>query len=57
LEGNNADDIAQRARDLSLPVLACRPLLDVTDMTSARAACDTLQRDLAGRGEFAGYVV
>lgn len=57
LEGDDAKDLAQHARKLRTPVLAYRPLHEAADLAAARAACDTLQRDLAGRGNFAGYVV
>jgi len=40
-----------------LPVIAVRLLPQATDVDQARRSCDALQADLAGRGEFAGYVV
>lgn len=57
LEASDVDDIVQRARSCSLPVLVHRPLGAAADLASARAACDVLQRELAGRGDFAGYLV
>lgn len=41
----------------SLPIVAFRPLTTSGSIERARAACDELQRDLAPRGDFAGYVV
>jgi hypothetical protein len=40
-----------------VPVIAIRTLPQATDVDQARRSCDALQADLAGRGEFAGYVV
>jgi hypothetical protein len=40
-----------------LPVIACRKLPQPLPLVEARAACDTLQRDLAPMRQFAGYVV
>lgn len=40
-----------------LPIIACRKLDDPATVQDARLACDRLQRDLAGRGDFAGYIV
>jgi len=40
-----------------IPIFAARYLQPPVDLAAARAACDTLQRDLAPLGQFAGYVV
>jgi hypothetical protein len=40
-----------------LPIIASRPQAAASTAQDARAACDRLQRDLAGRGDFAGYLV
>jgi hypothetical protein len=48
--------LAQCAARSQLPVVAWRPgWHDNPDL--ARRACDQLQRELAGRGDFAGYLV
>src|SRR5262245_53308850 len=55
-----ADDplvLAQRPANHELPIIACRKLAEPVPLAAARAACDALQRDLAPRGQFAGYVV
>jgi len=53
------DDEAVLSRLLSAnaPVVAVRYLTGPRPLDQARAACDQLQRDLAGIGQFAGYVV
>lgn len=56
-EDTSAQELAERTRDLSSPVLALRSTGWRDELTDARRECDRLQRDLAGRGEFAGYVV
>jgi hypothetical protein len=40
-----------------IPIIAYRTYRPPVDLATARAACDTLQRDLAPLGQFAGYVV
>lgn len=40
-----------------LPTIAHRPLAASTDVAAARRHCDALQADLAGRADFAGYIV
>lgn len=40
-----------------IPILVSRPLAAPLPIDQARAACDTLQRDLAPLGQFAGYIV
>jgi hypothetical protein len=42
--------------DLPMPRVACR-FTSHSDLADARAECDRLQRDLAGRGEYAGYMI
>jgi len=39
------------------PVIAALPPAPAMEVEQARRLCDVLQADLAGRGEFAGYVV
>jgi hypothetical protein len=56
----SADDpqaISSLAASAEIPVIAERRLNAPVDIASARAACDTLQRDLAPFGQFAGYIV
>lgn len=53
----NAVDLARYAAESSIPVIACRPDAAVEQACDVRRGCDRLQRDLAGRGEFAGYFV
>ena len=55
-----ADDplvLARLPANHELPIIACRKLAEPVPLSAARAACDALQRDLAPRGQFAGYVV
>lgn len=40
-----------------LPILVMRPLDRIVPLAEARAACDALQRDLAGKHDVAGYLV
>ncbi|HWB12949.1 MAG TPA: hypothetical protein VG826_27235 [Pirellulales bacterium] len=56
-EEASAEELALRTRALPQPVLAMRSAGWRDDLANARRECDLLQRDLAGRGEFAGYVV
>lgn len=56
-EDPSADRLATRAAAFSLPVLARRCTGRHDDLSGARRECDRLQRDLAGRGVFAGYLV
>lgn len=56
-EHSSAERIAARAAGLTLPVLAQRSAGWRDDLADARRECDLLQRDLAGRGDFAGYLV
>lgn len=56
-EDGDAAMLARRAAHCPLPVIAQRNAGRQTDLADARAHCDRLQRDLAGRGDFAGYLV
>ncbi len=47
----------QLPTDIAKPILALRPLPNRTALADARAACDTLQRDLAPQCTVAGYFV
>ena len=47
----------QLPTNISKPLLALRPLQQRTPLSAARAACDTLQRDLAPQVDLAGYLV
>ncbi|HEX4148048.1 MAG TPA: hypothetical protein VHY20_03630 [Pirellulales bacterium] len=54
---DDAERISDWSRDLPCPVIACRRDPAGGEPAQVRAACDPLQRLLAGRGEFAGYLV
>ncbi len=56
-ESSDAADLSRRATGCRLPVIARRPSAWRDDLVQARAECDLLQRDLAGTGDFAGYLV
>jgi hypothetical protein len=51
------DNWVARTADCKLPIIAARPAARPRSLMEARALCDQLQRDLAGRGEIAGYIV
>jgi hypothetical protein len=55
-EDDAADRLAARAATCGKPVLALRRGGRFDDLAGARRTCDELQRALAGRGEFAGYI-
>lgn len=55
-EDDDSSRLAARAASCEKPVLALRRAGRFDDLTAARRICDELQRDLAGRGEFAGYM-
>ena len=55
-ELNEATTTSHLGCDLK-PVLGYRPVPDLRDLTSARAACDVLQRDLAPDYDLSGYLV
>ncbi len=52
-----ADDFAGRVSLCDSPAIACRRADSILSLEQTRAECDRLQRDLAGKGEFAGYVI
>jgi len=54
---DDVQKLSSWAAECSLPVIACRPAGQQDTVSAARAACDRLQRDLAGRGDWAGYLV
>ena len=56
-EGASADAIAAQANKIHVPVVAQRAAGWGDDLADVRRECDGLQRDLAGRGDFTGYVV
>jgi hypothetical protein len=56
-EDSDPDQIAGRAAGAALPVIARQVGRWHDDLAAARRACDELQRSLAGRGEFVGYLV
>ncbi len=56
-DDTSAEQLATRTQSLTRPVLALRSAGWRDGLPDARRECDRLQRDLAGRGEFAGYVV
>jgi hypothetical protein len=49
--------LARRVGALELPAIAVRRVGPGLELSAARRACDDLQRELAGLGEFAGYIV
>ncbi|MEX2560808.1 MAG: hypothetical protein WD403_12880, partial [Pirellulales bacterium] len=55
--GSDGVELARRARDCRLPVIAHRPAGWRDDLVEARRQCDQLERELAEPGDFAGYVV
>lgn len=64
IQDNDPARLAIRATNLPLPVIAARSLPAPTTLEAARAACDILQRELAGTValgdrlvDFAGYIV
>jgi hypothetical protein len=57
VEAANPNAFVDKMKRCSLPIIAYRPQSASTDIESARAACDALQRDLASCGGLAGYVV
>jgi len=54
---DNPETLAGKVRDCHLPVIALRSAGKLATIEDARRQCDRLQRDLAGRGDFAGYLV
>lgn len=53
----NVDDIVSRTAGFSVPVVVQRPEGWCDMLADARRHCDRLQRDVAGHGDFAGYIV
>lgn len=49
--------LAEWTQRCPVPLLAYRPQTALATVEAARAACDRLQRDLAGSGRFVGYLV
>lgn len=56
-EDADAAALANRAVGCTKPVVAMRRLASCSSLAAARAECDRLQRDLACRGDFVGYIV
>ena len=56
-EDASAKVIAARTTGLNVPVIAQRAGGWCDELGDARRHCDLLQRDLAGQGDFAGYLV
>ena len=54
---NDAEVFAETLTFGEIPIIATRFGRPPDDLTTARMACDALQRDLAPLGQFAGYVV
>jgi hypothetical protein len=51
----NEDVLMHEANGMAL--IACRPGGPFANVAAGRAACDRLQRDLAGKGDWSGYIV
>ena len=56
-EDSDPARLAERSAGATLPVVAQQPGRWHDDLSAARRACDEFQRLLAGRGDFAGYLV
>jgi hypothetical protein len=56
-EVRQIEQFVEQIASCSLAVIACRPASPLASVALGRAACDELQRDLAGRAELAGYIV
>ncbi len=54
---NDARALEALLRATYRPIVAVRSLTLPLPLDQARAECDRLQRDLAGVGQFAGYIV
>jgi hypothetical protein len=46
-----------RVANCPLAIIACRTSGSYASVAAGRAECDRLQRDLAGLGDWAGYIV
>jgi hypothetical protein len=55
-ESSNPADFVRTAAQCRSPLIACRNG-QPDSLSAGRLACDTLQRDLAPYGDFAGYIV
>jgi hypothetical protein len=53
----DADELVARMAGISLPIVATQQLRASITLAEARAACDRVQAQLAGRGVWAGYAV
>jgi hypothetical protein len=53
----DANNWSARIGDCKMPMIAARPAAKQIGVAEGRTLCDRLQRDLAGRGEIAGYIV
>ncbi len=56
-EMGQSEALGGRTETCPIPVIAQRSTGERATIAQGRARCDLLQRDLAGRGEFAGYIV
>jgi hypothetical protein len=57
VEASQPKAFVDKVAGSNLPIVAYRRQSELSDVESARAACDALQRDLASCGDFAGYLV
>jgi len=57
VDASNPTLVEQVAAGSSLPVLVERTTARCATLAAARRACDTLQADMAGHGNFAGYLI
>ncbi len=56
-EAVDINQVVRLATGCPLPVIVLRPAASQATVRHARAECDLLQRELASRGDFAGYIV
>jgi hypothetical protein len=56
-EGRSVAEIVERSRSCQVPVIPFRPASSVATIHEARAAIAELESDLAGLGDFAGFIV
>ncbi len=57
VETRDPADVAARVAGCRLPIVVHRPAGALESVAAGRAACDRLQRDLAGLGDWSGYIV
>jgi hypothetical protein len=57
VEVGSVDQFAARLAGCPAAVVALRPAGTCSSLSAARSAVDQLQRDLAGQGDWAGYIV